>query len=688
MATVTSNINQARAMRIAVNRIEGFAKQFGETHRNLARHAAFPLALTPDLLYQIWANFVPEAPWTAVAHVLLSRLCRQVGYEMYEMDIADRNLLLRELKGQFGQERLDELGEFLLDYVTQRLTGDDPDIQDLAEAQEWTALAYTKPDEAARQLAEALSARVEVKQEDITEVLRLTSLVETFAEPLIEGGFEPLLIYSRGMANFVYGKQESATALITPLLADQKSRLRIAGVNLPIPSSIVTAVTGAGKQKSSDILINLYNAFDPFRPLPAGDPNYVDCRELRGDGDILEDLGNRLLLSNQNTCLLYSGHRGARKSTELLRLKGYLEQQKFYVVYFAADEEDIQSEDAQYTDILLACTRHLLEELNNSANPTPLLNWVKKRCQELKDLAQVEISFENLNVEEQIAQFAKLIANLRAEPMLRRQIREVVEPHTVSLINILNEFLKEAKQNLPNGCIQLAMIVDNLDRIVPFIEEDGRTNHAEIFLDRSEQLKALDCHLVYMAPLSMVCSNHSTYIREIYSDALVLPMIMVWTPSGELYQPGINKIKEIIGRRVNQFAPNLSLDTEIFDSPQTLEQLCLMSGGHVRNLLLLTQDAVGRAADLPISERAVRRAITQARDTYRRTVDNEQWRLLAEVSRSKRVVNDDEYRSLLFNRCLLEYRYLDDDGEVQRWFDVHPLIREIKEFKEALAQMG
>jgi hypothetical protein len=28
------------------------------------------------------------------------------------------------------------------------------------------------------------------------------------------------------------------------------------------------------------LLDNLYNAFDPFQPLPAGDPNYVDCRTV------------------------------------------------------------------------------------------------------------------------------------------------------------------------------------------------------------------------------------------------------------------------------------------------------------------------------------------------------------------------------------------------------------------------
>ena len=152
--------SKEREMQIAQRRVKGFTQQFGEAHRNLARHAAFPLVLTPELLYQLWANFVPEAPWTAVARVLLSRLCRQVGYEMYEMDIADRNLLLRELKEEFGQERFDELGEFLLDYVAQRLTDDDADTRDLREAQEWTALAYTKPDEAARELKQRLSKRI------------------------------------------------------------------------------------------------------------------------------------------------------------------------------------------------------------------------------------------------------------------------------------------------------------------------------------------------------------------------------------------------------------------------------------------------------------------------------------------------------------------------------------------------
>jgi len=432
----------------------------------------------------------------------------------------------------------------------------------------------------------------------------------------------------------------------------------------------------------SELLDDIYNDFDPFQPLPPGDPVYVDLREVRGDENI-EVLGKRISRSKRRTCQLYAGHRGAGKFTELLRLKEYLEKRDFWVVYFAADEQDIDPEDTQYTDILLACTRHLLEDLKKSANASLLLNWLRDRWQELKELALTEIEFESISVESQIGQFAKLTANLRAVPTLRHKIRSRVDPQTVTLMKALNEFIAEAKKRLPSGRSKLAVIVDNLDRMVPVIQESGRTNHEEIFLDRSEQLKALDCHLIYTVPISMVYSSRANNLREIYSDPQVLPMIMVQTISGEIYPPGFEKIKEVIAKRVRLFAPTRSLETDIFDSAETLEKLCLMSGGHVRNLLLLVQAAIDHTEDLPIADKAVRRSITDARDTYRRTVEDNQWRLLAEVAGSKQLRNDNDYRSLLFTRCLLEYCF-EKAGERLHWYDVHPLLREVREFQEAV----
>lgn len=439
-------------------------------------------------------------------------------------------------------------------------------------------------------------------------------------------------------------------------------------------------------QESEKLLTNLYNAFDPFYPLPAGDPQYVNCREVRGDGDIIEDLGRKIKLSQRMTCQLYAGHRGAGKSTELLRLQQYLQNQGCFVVYFAADEQDINPEDTEYTDILLACTRHLLESLSN-ANSKPLRNWMRDRWEDLKDLALTEVSFETLSLESQIAQFAKLTANVRTVPSLRQKIRDKINPHTTTLIDALNEFIDDAKKKLPDKSSQLAVIADNLDRIVPFSQEGGRSNLDEIFLDRTEQLKALDCHVIYTVPISMVYSSRATELINNYNDPQVLPMIMVQNPDGRTNAAGLAKIKELIEKRVKKVNPNLCLETGLFDSRETLERLCLMSGGHVRNLLLMMQEAITRTEDLPITAKAAQRAITQARDVYRRTPEEDEWLILAKVSQTHRILNDEQHRNLLFSRCILEYRYYDEEGEMQPWYDVHPLIKGIKQFKDSLAEL-
>ncbi|MFN6568785.1 PleD family two-component system response regulator [Dendronalium sp. ChiSLP03b] len=231
---------------VASHRIESFGQRFGEAHLYLAYHAAFPLALTPDLLYRLWANFqrdidgeVLSIPWMAVADLLLSSLCDEVGHELYEMNTAVRNALLKQLKAdpRFGEKRINELSDFLLTYVRQQLESHDPDMRDFAQAQRWTALAYTRPSQAAHELALTLS---QLKLEEKAEWVRMASLMETFTEPLAE--FKPLLIYARGMANFVRSKQEPATAEMISLLANPEPQLRIAGVNLPIPEQITSSV--------------------------------------------------------------------------------------------------------------------------------------------------------------------------------------------------------------------------------------------------------------------------------------------------------------------------------------------------------------------------------------------------------------------------------------------------------------
>jgi hypothetical protein len=331
---------------------------------------------------------------------------------------------------------------------------------------------------------------------------------------------------------------------------------------------------------------------------------------------------------------------------------------------------------------LLSCTRHLLEDLKN-ADPAPILGWLSDRWQDLKNLAFTKISFEKT----EITQLVRIRESTRI-PNTRQNVRERINSDTVKLLDMLNDFIEDAKRKMPRGKSQLVVIADNIDRIVPIPQQNGRTNLDEIFLDGAQQLQSLNCHVIYTIPISMAYSSRAVDLRDIYGDPQVLPMIMVQTPDGKTNEAGLAKIMEIIKKRVEPFAPNADLETEIFSSAESLQRLCFMSGGHVRNLMLLVRSAIDHIDSLPITEKAIQRAITQARDTYRRTVEQDEWELLAKVACTKQIDNnDDRYYKLLFSRCVLQYKYFDDERELQPWYDVHPLIKGIQQFKDEFASI-
>jgi hypothetical protein len=172
---------------------------------------------------------------------------------------------------------------------------------------------------------------------------------------------------------------------------------------------------------------------------------------------------------------------------------------------------------------------------------------------------------------------------------------------------------------------------------------------------------------------------------------------MIKTRDDKIYEPGMNTLKTIIEKRLKPYVkelldianqrPENTYDLGIFDTEATRLQLFKMTGGHVRELMLLMQSSIVWLdnLNLPITEAAVKRAINKAREsTYRVAVDEHEWDKLAVVNQQKKIPNEAEYRSLLFRRCVLEYQDINEQGDIVRWHDVHPLIEDLEEFKAAL----
>ncbi|MFM7190149.1 MAG: ATP-binding protein [Microcystaceae cyanobacterium] len=343
-------------------------------------------------------------------------------------------------------------------------------------------------------------------------------------------------------------------------------------------------------------------------PLQPDDPAYVPCESVRGDMDVLRELGDTIVLSGEEegyTCQLYTGARGSGKSTELLRLRQYLEAQGYFAVYFEADKGDIEIDDTEHTDILLACTRHIIEDLKELADAQPLLGWLKDRLDSLVELGLTEVELEKVGVEFQLPQFVKLMTNFKSLPNLRADVRKKIDLYTPSLVEILNKFINQAKSKLPEQYFQgeIVVIVDNLDRMV--LQTDGQhSNYERIFIDRKNLMQGLHCHLIYTIPISMKYAPYSPTLAEDYDQLVMLPMIMIRNQQGEPHQAGLEILKEMVRRRLERSQVLIELEN-LFESSDALEILCRKSGGYVRNLVQLMQSAVKRSKLLPIADREV-----------------------------------------------------------------------------------
>jgi tetratricopeptide (TPR) repeat protein/MinD-like ATPase involved in chromosome partitioning or flagellar assembly len=91
----------------------------------------------------------------------------------------------------------------------------------------------------ARELAQALS---KVNQKDIAEVIKLSSLIESFSEWMSE--FPELLNYSRGLAHVAQGDTENALAQFRKA-SKRGQQIQVEGISLSIPEKIRKELVGS-----------------------------------------------------------------------------------------------------------------------------------------------------------------------------------------------------------------------------------------------------------------------------------------------------------------------------------------------------------------------------------------------------------------------------------------------------------
>jgi AAA ATPase domain len=445
-------------------------------------------------------------------------------------------------------------------------------------------------------------------------------------------------------------------------------------------------VTLASPSKCSMLLDpkKFFNACNPSKTLKVEQPEdrryYVDFSSVRG-GNVIQRLKRTIIQTNAATCQLFTGHIGCGKSTELFRLKAELERQKFHVVYFESSA-DLDMADVDISDILLAITRQVsasLEKVDIRLKPAYFVNLFG----EISEFLQSPIEFSAESEFSLPMGLGKVTTKTKDSPKLRSQLRQYLEPRTSSILEAINqEVLGRATELLKEkGYEGLVVIIDNLDRVDSSTKSTGRSQPEYLFIDRGEQLKKLNCHVVYTIPLVLMFSNElSTLTNRFGVKPTVLPMVKVKARDGSDHDEGMKLMRQMVMTRAFPSLPEpeqLNYVLDVFDSMETLDRLCRVSGGHVRNLLVLLYSCL-QEADTPIQKNCLEMVIREYRDDLISAISNEEWELLHQILKNKdNVKGEEEYQTLLRSMFLFEYR--DDEG---RWFDINPAIAESNKFRQ------
>ncbi|KAF3886594.1 MULTISPECIES: ATP-binding protein [Nostocales] len=426
-------------------------------------------------------------------------------------------------------------------------------------------------------------------------------------------------------------------------------------------------------------LSRFFKACNPSKTLIMGDASdrqyYIDFSTVRGC-KIVEELQRTIIRisPDEPTCQLFTGHIGCGKSTELQRLKTELELAGFHVVYFESSQ-DLDMADIDVSDILLSVARQVsssLETINIKVRPSYFANLFK----EIGDFLQTPIE---LSAQAELSLgIAKISAKTKDSPQLRTQLRHYLEPRTNSILQAINEEVldKAVEQLKLRGQKGLVVIIDNLDRVDMRPVASGRSQPEYLFIDRGEQLRRLKCHVVYTIPLSLIFSNEYQTLKNRLGGGVapkVLPMVLVRQRDGSDYEAGMSLLRQLVlARAFPEIPPSQRLEfiTELFDKPETLNRLCRVSGGHIRNLLGLLYSCLQRE-DPPFSEDCLEAVIKDYRDDLLLAIDDEEWQLLYEVIQQQSLSGESDYQRLLRSMFVFEYR--DPQG---RWFGISPALAE------------
>jgi len=379
-----------------------------------------------------------------------------------------------------------------------------------------------------------------------------------------------------------------------------------------------------------------------------------------------------------NLKILFAGHRGCGKTTELVRLRKAIDND-FIILNFSVAEE-LDTLNINYIELFIVTMEKLFELVEHEKITIDdlylknITEWLKsKEIEEVREKhlgSDIEAGIESgVDIPFLTKFFGRFKAAAKASSSMKTTLKTTVEPKLSELIWHCNRLLFEIRSKFGElNKKDLLIIIEDLDKVPMDKAED-------IFYAHSNQLTQLNCHCIFTFPISLLYHIRFKAISNNYDENFVLPMIKVAERDGGECTEGINIMEDIVKQR---------MDISLFEDNSILKDMIKYSGGCLWDLFRMIKNAAYHALDFDrtlINREDYESAYNRLKADYERTIaENKEKGIKVDAyygelrscaaDENKKPEYTDIMLDLMNNLTVLNY-----NGK--NWSDVHPIVKDI-----------
>ncbi len=323
---------------------------------------------------------------------------------------------------------------------------------------------------------------------------------------------------------------------------------------------------------------------------------YIDTNDARNPEEDIFSILKNLVTAEEENRILFCGHKGCGKSTELNNLKNKLRDEMFCISFSLEQVTNTTTVTVEELLLIIAeitlkkvkedkidINKNSLKDIENSFEKIYEYFADKKETTENKKEIGCEANAElNASTDAILAGLIKTILGLKVKAQIEGKILKtksssvIIERQLIKrqsdLMSNVNELIEEVKKALPSNQ-RLLIIVEDLDKLNIAVARD-------IFIQNCEFLK-INASVIYTIPIFLFYAPDAQACINNFDAYISLPMIKIKNIDGKNNNEGYQTIQKIIYAR---------LDKKLIDD-DALDMLIKKTGGVLRHCFEALQRA-------------------------------------------------------------------------------------------------